>query len=307
MKEPFVLTLYRSTSGLNTKVDPARLSVDPETGQTPLAVAVNVDVDISGRITRRKGYVKVYEGPAHSLFYAPEAALCLFVTGSSLCILTKAYTAIELRSDLTPGLTMAYVEAGPFIFYMNGKEKGKIVNQTDNAWVAGDYVGPETTKTFSDPPLGKILELYNGRIYIGSDNVIWYSEPFAYSWFDLARNWIEFSSPVTMIKAVDDGLYVSDSSAVFFLGGPTPTEFSIKMVSKTPAIAGTAVVIDMSMVGDGSRAGSKGALWLSPGGIHLGMQGGQVANLTEKRLVLPDGVIGAGLYKDGAYIATISP
>ena len=42
--------VFTTTSGLNNKVDPTRIS------DTDLAVALNVDLDDSGRISRRKNF-----------------------------------------------------------------------------------------------------------------------------------------------------------------------------------------------------------------------------------------------------------
>jgi predicted GIY-YIG superfamily endonuclease len=49
------------------------------------------------------------------------------------------------------------------------------------------------------------------------DNVLWYSEPFAYNWWDMARNFIPLSYHVRMVRSVRDGLYVGDEKGVYFL------------------------------------------------------------------------------------------
>ena len=89
-------------------------------------------------------------------------------------------------------------------------------------WTGDAYVGPPTTKTFDDPPIGHLLEHFNGRIYVANGCTIWYSEPFAYAWFNMAENFIPLASRVRMIRAVRGGLFVSTEEKTIFLPEAAP-------------------------------------------------------------------------------------
>lgn len=297
------VNLFRGALGINNKVDPTRIKYDPKTGVQELASAVNVDIDSTGRIGRRKGYTLKLAKASHSLFSC--GSYCLFVSGDALCVLEADYTWSAIR-NVTVGAAMRYVRVGTDIYYLNGYERGIVKDKVSYSWVATDYVGPTTLRTFSDPPTGHLLELYHGVMLIGKGNVLWHSEPYAYSWFDFARNYIDFSDRLTMIKAVQNGAFVSTEKETFFHKGGTVKEFIQGKVADYPAIEGTEVEVNASRIGEGSITGIA-AMWASEEGICFGGPDGSFRNFTERRLTYPAARYGAGLYKDGKYICLLKP
>ena len=297
------LNLFKGAIGINNKVDPTRLQYDPESGIEELAAGVNIDISSSKRVSRRKGYTLQSSQAAHSIFACD--GYCLFVSGEALYVMEADYTSSSIRS-LTVGSRMSYAKVGADIYYCNGTEKGIVRDRVNYAWTAADYVGPTTTKTFSDPPIGHLLEVYNGVMLIGQGNVLWHSEPFAFSWFDLAKNYIPFTDRLVMIKAVKSGVFVSTERDTFFHGGGTVKEFMQGKVADYPAIEGTEVTVNASRVGDGGAAGLA-AMWASTEGICFGSPDGSFRNLTERRLDYPAARYGAGLYRDGKYICLLKP
>jgi len=300
---PKQLNLFRGSIGINNKVDPTRLQYNPESGIEELAAAVNVDVSSSKRVSRRKGYTLQLAQAAHSLF--PCDGYCLFVSGEDLYVLESDYTSSGIR-NLTTGARMSYVRPESDTYYCNGTEKGIVRDRISYAWTAASYVGPPTTKTFSDPPIGHLLEVYNGVMLIAQDNIMWHSEPFAYSWFDLAKNYVQFGARLTMMKAVQGGVFVSTEEGTFFHKGGTVKEFIQGKVADYPAIEGTAVTVNASRIGDGGISGLA-AIWASKNGICFGGPDGSFRNLTERRLDYPAARYGAGLCRDGKYICLLKP
>ena len=290
--------VLKGSAGLNNKVDPARLRYDSETGIQELAVAKNVDIGDSGRVSRRKGYSKVLDlSDCHSIYNTGD--YCLFVHAGALAVLEKDYSYTNIR-NVTVGANVSYVQVEDKVYYCNGHENGYVKSRVSYPWVGEVYVGPTTTKTFSDPPVGHLVELFSGRIYIASDSVLWYTEPFAYSWVDFAQNFIPFESKVRMIEAVDEGLWVSDSNKVYFLRGKSPKEFEVTIVTSYPAIEGTTHdVFDIDE--------AKAVVWTSTEGICMGFSSGKFKNLTRHKLWYPDSVKGAGLEIDGKYICALQP
>jgi len=297
------LNLFRGAIGINSKVDPARIKYDPETGIEELAAGVNIDISSSKRVGRRKGYTLRLAKAAHSLFSCGE--YCLFASGNALCVLEPDYTWSAIR-NVTVGARVSYAKIGTDIYYANGYEKGIVRDRVSYGWTAASYVGPATTKVFSDPPVGHLLEVYNGVMLIAQDNVIWYSESFAPSWFDLAKNYVQLGERLTMMKAVQGGIYVSTEKETFAYRGETVKELRQTKVADYPAIEGTAVTASASRIGDGSVTGIA-ALWASTKGICFGGPDGNFRNLTERRLDYPFARYGAGLFRDGKYICLLKP
>lgn len=302
------LKIFKGTTGINNKIDPVRLKYNWKTGVQELKLGVNIDVDDTGRPSRRDGHlITALTGAYHSLFC--DGGECLGVTGTALKVIHADYTATGIR-NVTVGVRMDYCQVGDRIYYLNGFEKGYVENSTNYTWAVGSYVGPTTTKKFSSPPIGHLLTLYNGRMYIAQDDVVWYSEPFAYGAYNMAQNFIPFSSRTKFLRAVNDGIYVGDEKDIYFHKGKIPKEFEQTKVANYPAIEGTAEKVP------GSRIGKLDMEVNFPGevimlttkeGICIAGHGGQFINLSERRLDYPSAQFGAGLYKDGKYISLLQP
>lgn len=287
------------SAGLNNKFDPSRVEFNAETGVSELIKAINVDIDESGRISRRKGFVATSEGSAiHSLFAKDNIGL--YIKESSLMWLYNDYSSSVVRSDLTPGLKMGYVKLGDSVYYCNTAQKGIAREGKDYAWEKGTYIGPTTKKEFSDPPLGRILEIFSGRMYIGLGNVVWYSERFAYGRFNRADNFILLEGDVRGIVGVTNGLYVGLDCGMYFLEGMTPNEFKPVKVSEAPVVAGSMAKIDGTFVGEGKDEG-KFAVWTTIRGVYLGNSVGRVSRATPN-LVLPSSNSGSSLVIESKYL-----
>lgn len=298
------LTVFKSTTGINNKIDPTRLMFSKSSGITDLAYGVNVDIDDSGGILRRSGYTLQTAGAFGNLFSLGDTALgtkdgYIGVIGSDF-----AFTPL---STVTQGARVSYADMGTQVFYANGYEKGIIAGGVHSAWVAGSYVGPDTNKTYEDPPVGHLLCLWNGRMFIartvGSYHVIQYSARFAYSWFDFASDYLQFPSRVTMMMSLVDGLYVGSGSKVYFLQGSTPRELALREAARCTVYEGSAVKVPAAKLGIDLQG--DGVMWGSPEGIFFGGPGGVVINLTEKNLTLPSGNLAVGFYSGEKYFCMV--
>lgn len=116
----------KAFKGLRNTVTDERL----EAGD--LVTADNVDLDATGKLSRRGGYASQVAAAVHSLW--SENALCLFVTGTSLKRLATDYSSTTLRTGLTASARMAYWMEHAKAYYSNGYETGIIENGTDRTW-----------------------------------------------------------------------------------------------------------------------------------------------------------------------------
>jgi hypothetical protein len=259
-----------------------------------LSEAVNVDIDNQGRVTRRNGYTRKFtpSGVLHSLW--SNDRICLFIDGTTLKRLHEDYTATTIRTGVT-NLPMEYLDVDEKIYYSNASVNGYI----DTSFVDNQYAVP-TVAYKAKPPTGQKIEWYNGRIYIVRNETIWFTDPYNYNVVDMRMNAVKMKDEVTMIKAVDDGLYIGigdidDRGSVLFLSGGTPEDFTSKEVANYGAIEGSAVKTKSSFVGNGDDG--KKVLWTSRKGICLGENGGKFTNLTSGKYVVPNNRYGAGMFK----------
>lgn len=303
------IKIYSSSSGINNKLDPVRLEYDYRKGVSDLAACVNCVCDDSGRLSRRDGFTITDRTEAWKNLFGC-GSYGIGTKGDALCVIEQsmAYTAIR---NITPYARMSYVRdtdgTKDVIYYANGFEHGRIISKVSNSWPASSYVGPETRKTFQDPPLGHLLEVRSSRMFIAADNILWYSEPGAMSLFRLAANYLVYPSRLRMLQAVDGGLWISDSESIYFLGGEImPTALEMPRQAKKadfPAREGTAVKVKGSRIGEGLK--DMVVVFTTEKDICVGTSDGTLLSLTEKKIDLPGGLTGAGLYKNGHYIVTI--
>ena len=97
---------------------------------------------------------------------------------------------------------------------------------------------------------GHLIEYFNGRLYVARDNQIWFSDPMALMRTDKRRNFKQLPSRVTLLSAVEDGIYVSDLERTYFMGGGDPGEVALIDKADYPAIPYTAQKIDAARIGD---------------------------------------------------------
>jgi len=308
-----LLPIARGFTGLNNRDDPHRIKYDPETGIQDLAVAVNVDVDSTLRVGRRKGYVKKLTLPdgAHSVFC--DGYDCIFVTDDALSVLQPDYTHAPIR-NVTIGARMSCAQIGERTYYANGHERGYVAGGSSYPWLRNPALPvppgyPPGSWQFYDPPTGHLLAAFNGAIFVAQGDTVWSSEPYFVEYFRLAKTGRRFSGRITMMRPVHDGLYVSDGNSTFFLQGQkggAASVMEVRRIMSYPAIFGTDVVADGGRIGNGSMPGPV-IMWTSPRGICVGGPGGQFQNLTEKRLAIPSSIEGCAFYSDGKYVVSLFP
>ena len=307
MGEP--ITIFRASSGLNVKVDPARIRFDPETGVTDLAVAVNVDHDQTGRISRRKGYNDTaITANCHSLFC--EGGDALMVTGTSLYLVAPDLSSYRAIATVTAGARVSYAQVAGTIYWTNRFEKGVVSNGVNTPWVKGTYYGPSSNRVLSDPPAGSLIAYSKGHMFVADGSTLFFSDPYSLNAFDLARGFFQFEDDITMIRPVDGGVFVGTEFSTHFLSGPGPTKFRFTTLSGSSVIRGTDVPVDLSHLGYAdytqTRTG-EAAMWTGSEGIFLGTGDGQAFNLTKDKLFEQAAIEGAAQIINGRYVVSLAP
>lgn len=296
---------FVGSNGLNTKVSPVRLKYDPETGMQELAEAVNVDVDRTGRISRRKGLRRVLEKSSpHSLWGVRSQNSCYFVAGGNLYRMGDG-SIVGLKAGLTNDQAY-FCEVGRDVLFNNGTDMGILRNgSTWEDWTETPYVGPENNRDYSGPPSGTFLAHYRGRIYIAQGEFLLYSEPLNHGCFDLGRNFISFQGAnIVGHVAVEMGIYVATTEGVYFIKGPGPQEFEMKKVIPKPIVTGTMTAIETEFLNP-EVPGLGMMTVVQDVGVVFGTGEGQVMYLTKDRVDLPlaqYGYAAANLGGDNEYL-----
>jgi hypothetical protein len=111
---------YEAFTGLRSDVTPERF------GPSDLVVGDNVDLDKSGKLSRRDGYTLKRAGATHSLWADELQQWCLFVAGGTLWRLNADYSATALRPVVLTDARMSYARVNDRIYFLNGLDAGVI-------------------------------------------------------------------------------------------------------------------------------------------------------------------------------------
>jgi len=230
------------------------------------ASAVNFDLTNKRDMRRRDGYRLLHDfglPDVHSIWSFKDD--CFFMVGDSLYRLNSnlTYTLLLGGFGISP---MNYAEVYGKYYFTNTTEIGRIDSN-------GISAIPSPTDNFKvKMPAGHLMEWYNQCLYIAVGNIIYCSDPTFPGQYDYRHGLLPFNSRITMLKAVTDGLWVSDSENIYFLGGDTVLNFSTSHKQKVPVIERSAAVIDGRYLGTDSVG--KSVLMLTTAGICIGSSGG---------------------------------
>jgi hypothetical protein len=95
-------------------------------GKSDLASGVNVDIDKTGKVSRRAGQRQVLAGAdIHSL--TQTSSRMFFVDGTDLLELHPSFTTSPLKTGLAIGRRMTFLGLNQKVYFMNGADAGVIV------------------------------------------------------------------------------------------------------------------------------------------------------------------------------------
>lgn len=283
------IPLHRVTPGLNTVSDPAELIHDPATGQVELAVAVNVDISRTGkRIASRKGRDLLESGEFHSGFCDGGDALCVreYPEWASLYLVDPTSGSLTgIRSGLSKHRPMTYCQVNDQIYYSNGNENGVYQNGASTAWTRGTYVGWESDKELYDAPVADIITVMGGFMLLAVGPVIWFSQEFDYSAYNLANRHLDLVDDVTMLKPVTDGCWIGTTQETIFMAGTNPSQWqvSLRMPYSVHRRAQSTKTVRGEKLGIQGLQGA-GYLWLGSAGICWGGPMMQHVALTDRKI-----------------------
>lgn len=178
------------------------------------------------------------------------------------------------------------------VFYMAGIVAPNVT--TFNITSFNHLTVQSRTLFLSEPPLGTAITADSGFVWVANGKYLYRSEPLMPHLFKLRENYFEFAGDISIIAAVENGIYVA-ADETFFI--PT-TENVPERRTLLPygAVPGTVIYIPGEKIGDGESRVWAG--WLSTKGFILASPDGQVRNVTEANTALVDGIEGGSLVRD---------
>lgn len=268
---------------------------------TEAVLLENYDADSDGGLTMRAGSVRASNVGTSSGWSNPYLPREEFVVqGTELKRRWPDGSLSVLRSGLTAGLRMAFVQVNDVVAYSNGVESGVIEH--------GVCVDPFVpTEPFKLPMVaGHFLEFYNGRLYalrnMGGQAVLYCSGSMTTPGGiesmdqDACRAWI-FNGTGTMLQRVDTGLFVSAGGETFYLHGDDPFAgegFVMKSIAAHGAVPYTGCPIPADELGIEGLTGWA-CLWVSSRHVCVGGNGGFFA--MQEKLALQPGRSGAAMVR----------
>jgi len=301
-------------AGIRNTVSPERL--DPK----ELEAAVNVDIDDAGQVRRRRGRRQVATGSWHSLREVGDIRLA--VRDGELGILEDSFAFAPLGT--VGDARLSYTRVGDTIYFSSETVAGKIVNRQLLPWGepgGGEWVSPVIRPTetlgavagrfLTAPPNASEIEAYSGRIYLASGPVLWATELYLYDKVDASKNFVFLENDITMVRAVGDGLYVGTTAQLLFLRGTLSQGLKAQVIMDAPVVRGSAVTVPWSKVHPRARSQPMpegfGPVFMTGDGVCVGLDNGEVYNLTQDHVVFPQASSAAALYREdqgaNAYVA----
>lgn len=311
-------------NGLKNTVAPERLDA------SDLEIARNIDLDDAGQARRRRGFRKIINAEFHSLqnvgtkVFAVRAGSFgrirddysfnpLFNVGSSPVCCTAVNEEVYFSSAVGSGVIDPAADSISPWGQTGGQGEwlSPVINPTAT-------LGPVAGKLLGDPPLATCLEAYHGRIYLAAGKTLWRTELYQYHYIDKTRGFYQFEHDITLVMGVDDGLYVGTTGGLYFLEEErilmrTFGSLKLTRVIDGYVVPGSGVGLPVDLVRPqtmGQPVGTGTAIvFLTDAGVMAGFNSGETFNLTIGRVILPEMVSAAALFRQdqgaNSYVAAV--
>lgn len=284
-----------------------------------LSRAINIDIDDAGQPRRRRGHTRVADGSYHSLKKIGRRTLV--VKDGELGLLNPAYAFHPIAPASVSEI--GYCEVGDTIFYSSADVSGKILSDDSRVdwgqredgtarWLSPvvrptETLGAIRGKLLGAPPQASLLTAFNGRIYMAHDNVLWATELYQFDYVDKTRNYLQFEKNITVIWAVNDGIYVGTEDGLYYLSGNFGQGMSRKEIMSAQVVRGSAVQVpgdDTKAVLDRGGQAGEAVMMMTDQGIVTCLDGGTVINATKGRVVFPMADSAAALHRDDSGVSS---
>jgi hypothetical protein len=254
-----------------------------------LLQGINVDVDNLNRAKRRQGYISRVAGNFHSAWNDHLRVYTFCVQGLEIKRIKSDFTLETIVSGLSSSDAMSFIEiARDMIVYSNGIDIGQIVNGRSQSFTS-------PLQSYQSQPIpSKLLSWLNARLYMAVADVLWFTDAYTFN-VDKRFGFFQFSSDITLLAAVRDGLYVSDREKTYFVKNDPPSKIE---VFDYPAIQDTFQFTHTDLLGLEGIPKGLVIIWISAEGVNVGGNGGVAINVTREHYNVVDAVRGKGIIRE---------
>lgn len=137
-------------------------------------------------------------------------------------------------------------------------------------------------------PAGEVLAYHKGRLYSAVGNIVFYSLPYNLGLYRPAQDFIPLDADVTMLAAVEGGLYIGTAKAIHFMASSTPEQATFPRVAGYGAVRGTLATIPDS---------TDVMFFTDQGPVRAG-SGGELRALQEREIAFPQAGSGAAFVRE---------
>jgi hypothetical protein len=160
------------------------------------------------------------------------------------------------------------------------------LNTTVTIGSTGNQSSPLRTFNLDSAPYGSNITFRSGRMYIAQDNILWFSEPMLYEYYNLSNNYIEFSSEILEVLPVEDGMWICTNDGVYYMNSGEPGVAKIDRKECVKTLRGSAQKFSGSYVHlDNTPIGYKWFITTDVG-IFVLFNQGLIINVTSQNVEL---------------------
>lgn len=245
-----------------------------------------------------------------SLFKGTYLVACAYVRDDGQVSGTSVSSAYELAEmgglligEIPISSDPTIIKKHIYVSSANGEElyRAATIENDLNTVVFNDFAlhEPLETQFKLPPPPCHDMCLFKGALFLATANMLISSDPYNYELFD-PYNYIQFSSPIRVLGAVSDGLWVGTDDEIVFLQGTSMDTFNQIKRANHGAIQGSLAYSNASAVGqNGERMPDESVIFATDRGIMAGFPGGELRNLTQRQFTPGSGYSGTALIHDG--------
>lgn len=136
------------------------------------------------------------------------------------------------------------------------------------------------------PPAGRFVTTHKGRLWFAINNALWFTGALSPHWLFPKECTIQLPEAITMLGAVDDGLFVGTIHRVLFIPVDRPSNASIRMVLNRGVIDGSGLSMLPTSALSSQGAAGRSVAWMdTDGGLCVGRTGGIVQEVGRDRYV----------------------
>jgi hypothetical protein len=147
-----------------------------------------------------------------------------------------------------------------------------------------------TTQFLAQMPGGSFITAWRGLLLIARGRTLIMSQPMNPGLHSPRHGFVQFATRITMLAAVQGGIYVGTRRGVDFLRGGRPAEWTLEEKGALPPAAGGVAYIDGNQLpANYQQAGRRVAVWLAGNGFVLGCDDGSIIEPQGDRLSITAG------------------